>query len=142
MKKYILLLIAAMTLTAAQAQSFTYLNFVDANAAVTQLATDGLKITFAEGNALITVGEETTTLPLSSLDYMEFTNTEYSGNEFAPGDVDGNGIIDVEDVNAAINLILKINQVTDYPGSADIDGNGIIDVEDVNNIINIILKIN
>lgn len=61
---------------------------------------------------------------------------------YAKGDIDGNGIIDVEDVNAAINIALKLNAMGDYPGTADMDGNGIIDVADVNAIINIILKIN
>ena len=56
-------------------------------------------------------------------------------------DIDGNGIIDVEDVNAAINLILKMNQVTDYPGSADLNEDGKVDVEDVNEVINIILTV-
>ena len=60
---------------------------------------------------------------------------------FDDGDIDGSGIVDVEDVNAAINIILKLKSVSDYPGKGDIDGNGIIDVEDVNAIINIILKL-
>ena len=52
------------------------------------------------------------------------------------------GIVDVEDVNAAINVILKLKNISDYPGNGDMDGNGIIDVEDVNALINIILKLN
>ena len=58
------------------------------------------------------------------------------------GDIDSSGIVDVEDVNAAINIILKLKTISDYPGNGDMDGNGYIDVEDVNAIINIILKIN
>lgn len=57
------------------------------------------------------------------------------------GDLDGNGMVDVEDVNAAINIILKFSTVADYPGNGDIDGNNMIDVEDVNAMINIILKL-
>lgn len=57
------------------------------------------------------------------------------------GDLDNNAIIDVEDVNAAINIILKINSINDYPGNGDIDDNGFIDVEDVNHIINFILQL-
>ncbi|MBO7609412.1 MAG: leucine-rich repeat protein [Muribaculaceae bacterium] len=66
-----------------------------------------------------------------------WTNTQ----EFLVGDLDNSGIIDVEDVNAAINIILKIKTMSDYPGNGDMDGNGYIDVEDVNAIINIILKL-
>ncbi|MBO7609018.1 MAG: dockerin type I repeat-containing protein [Muribaculaceae bacterium] len=56
------------------------------------------------------------------------------------GDVNGDSIVDVEDVNAAINIILKLKTAADYSGNADIDGNGYVDVSDVNEIINIILK--
>ena len=57
------------------------------------------------------------------------------------GDVTGDGLVDVEDVNAAINIILKTKTVDDYPGNADVNGDSMIDVEDVNRIINIILKL-
>ncbi len=57
------------------------------------------------------------------------------------GDVDGNGMVDVDDVNAMINLILNFDQYKDkYPGSADLDSNGMVDVDDVNALINIILS--
>ena len=57
------------------------------------------------------------------------------------GDVDGSAIVDVDDVNAMINLILNFDQYKDkYPGSADLDGNGMVDVDDVNALINIILS--
>lgn len=58
------------------------------------------------------------------------------------GDMDCNGMIDVEDINAAINIILKLKTTSEYPGRCDMDDNGIIDVEDINAMINIILKIN
>ncbi|MBR1804009.1 MAG: carboxypeptidase regulatory-like domain-containing protein [Muribaculaceae bacterium] len=57
------------------------------------------------------------------------------------GDVTGDGKVDVADVNAVINIILKTKTVEDYPGVADIDGDGKVDVSDVNAIINKILKI-
>ena len=65
----------------------------------------------------------------------EATLTITSGS----GDVDGSGLVDVDDVNAAINVILGFNTASDYAGSADVDGSGIIDVDDVNAIINQIL---
>ncbi len=58
------------------------------------------------------------------------------------GDVDGNGMIDVDDVNAAINLILNYFTYKDlykYPANADMDGNTMIDVDDVKLMINIII---
>ena len=57
------------------------------------------------------------------------------------GDVDGDSKVDVSDVNAVINIILKTKLATDYPGNADIDNDGKVDVSDVNAIINLILKL-
>ena len=57
------------------------------------------------------------------------------------GDVDGDGKVDVTDVNAVINIILKTKVQADYPGLADVDGDDKVDVSDVNAIINIILKV-
>ena len=57
-----------------------------------------------------------------------------------PGDADGSGIVDVDDVNAVINIILGKIQASDYGGAADVDCSGIVDVDDVNATINIILQ--
>ena len=55
------------------------------------------------------------------------------------GDVTGDSKVDIEDVNATINIILDMKQRTDYPGNADLTGDNKVDIEDVNAIINIIL---
>lgn len=55
------------------------------------------------------------------------------------GDVTGDGSVDVSDVNAAINIILKVKTAADYPGNADLTGDDAVDVSDVNAIINLIL---
>ena len=57
------------------------------------------------------------------------------------GDMDGNGIIDVADINVAINIILNPSTISNYSGNCDMDDSGIIDVEDINAMINIILNI-
>lgn len=61
-------------------------------------------------------------------------------HNYNPGDVNGDGKVDVADVNCAINVILKIQEPELYAGRADVDGDGKVDVADVNAIINIILK--
>ena len=50
--------------------------------------------------------------------------------------MNGDGAVDVTDVNEVINMILG-KAVMDTV--ADLDGNGTVDVTDVNQIINIIL---
>ncbi len=51
------------------------------------------------------------------------------------GDVDGNGSVGIEDVNAVINVMLGRAQNP----LADVSGNGLVGIEDVNAVINIML---
>ncbi|MBO4870581.1 MAG: SusF/SusE family outer membrane protein [Muribaculaceae bacterium] len=61
--------------------------------------------------------------------------------DLIPGDVNGDGKVDVEDVNAVINIILNLKTTEDYPGNADLLEDGKVDVEDLNAVINLILAI-
>ena len=62
-------------------------------------------------------------------------------SDYPRGDVNGDYKVDVEDVNAVINIILEQKTCDDYPGNADIvGGDNKVDIEDVNEIINIILS--
>ena len=58
---------------------------------------------------------------------------------YATGDVNGDGKVDIEDVNAVINIILELKTRSYYKGNADVNNDNKIDVEDVNAIINICL---
>ena len=51
------------------------------------------------------------------------------------GDVNGDGTVNITDVNQVINSILK----GDYNASADANSDGVVNISDVNQIINIIL---
>ncbi len=53
------------------------------------------------------------------------------------GDVNGDGVRDVSDVTALINMILAVDVMR---GEADIDGNGTVDVSDVTALINMVLS--
>ena len=55
------------------------------------------------------------------------------------GDIDGNGTVDVSDVNIAVSIILGKESRADYVSRADMDGSGSVDISDVNQIVNIIL---
>ncbi len=54
------------------------------------------------------------------------------------GDVNGDNLVDIDDVNALINIILGEEQASKYAG-ADVNGDGNVDIDDVNAVINIIL---
>ena len=53
-----------------------------------------------------------------------------------PGDLDGSGAVDVDDLNIIINMMLS---KTDKTAAADINNDGHVDVDDMNAIINIML---
>ena len=89
-----------------------------------------MRMTYLNENNVNTFSDYSPVLPFV---YMAEHQTALAG------DVDGSGIVDVDDVNAMINIILEMKAASDYPGVADLDGSGIVDVDDVNALINIIL---
>ncbi len=58
-------------------------------------------------------------------------------DDSVPGDVNGDGTVDIIDVNAIIGVMID---GASLPG-ADVDGNGIVDVIDINQVLNIILNL-
>lgn len=64
-----------------------------------------------------------------------------SAHESIIGDFNGDGIIDIDDVNIVINIILNKSQNVEIADDQDPDlnGDGIVDVDDVNALINIVL---
>lgn len=57
-----------------------------------------------------------------------------------PGDVNGDGSVDIADVNSLVSIILEQKSVADFPGKVDINGDGKVDIADINAIIAIILS--
>ena len=55
------------------------------------------------------------------------------------GDVNGDKVVDITDVNCCINVILGSEPASKYNGRADVNGDNTIDIADINAIINIIL---
>ena len=60
--------------------------------------------------------------------------------EILPGDVNGDGAVNVSDVTTLVNMIL--GTVTKDPQRADIDGNGSVNVSDVTALVNLLLGVN
>ena len=56
------------------------------------------------------------------------------------GDVNDDGNVDIDDVNAIINIILQLTNPSAYDSVADVNASGQVDIDDVNELINILLK--
>ncbi len=83
--------------------------------------------------------EETTigcVLVMDKTTYPSFLPIDGSASVY--GDVNGDGSVDVDDVNAIIDLILNLTNT--YRDSADINGDGSVDVDDLNIVIEEMLK--
>ncbi|MBR1882319.1 MAG: leucine-rich repeat protein [Muribaculaceae bacterium] len=68
-----------------------------------------------------------------------YTNLWPNSGNYKTGDVNGDGEVDVNDVNILINIVLGKDNAGNYGGRANVDGIGDVDVADVNTLINLVL---
>ena len=54
------------------------------------------------------------------------------------GDTNGDGLVDIDDLNIVINVMLRKATMSQWP-NADLDGNGEVDIDDLNAVINIMV---
>ena len=54
------------------------------------------------------------------------------------GDVNADGVVDVDDLNIVINIMVRKASMTDWP-AADLDSNSVVDIDDLNRVINIMV---
>ena len=54
-------------------------------------------------------------------------------------DVTGDGVVDIDDLNAVINVMVHKNSDAGIEARADIDGNGMVDIDDLNTVINVMV---
>ena len=74
------------------------------------------------------------TVPLYVDNFTVYYTGEQGGpNDDIPGDYNGDGQVDITDVNAVINMMLGKEPLKPI---CDMDGNGLIDISDVNAVIN------
>lgn len=67
----------------------------------------------------------------------ELTVTLDGNEETLIGDVNGDGVVDIDDVNIVVNVLLEN---VPFIAAADITGDGNVDIDDVNRVINAILN--
>ena len=84
----------------------------------------GAKVNGADLDLYLVVGDQ----------FTRFTKKQQASK---PGDLNGDGIVDVLDVNLCINAAVRGE--SNFSGNADLNGDSNIDVEDVNLLINIVL---
>ncbi|MBQ7690074.1 MAG: leucine-rich repeat protein [Muribaculaceae bacterium] len=72
--------------------------------------------------------------------WRQFAHIEEDESAVLPGDANGSGMVDIDDVNILINVMLGKPAPSNYdPAGADTNGDGRIDIDDVNYVINVML---
>ena len=91
-------------------------------------------------SSLLHVPQGTLGLYSSTEGWRDFHRiTDDINDNVIPGDVDGNGAVNVSDVTTLVNIILDV--VAKDEQVADINGDGKVNVSDVTALINIILGV-
>ncbi len=75
--------------------------------------------------------------------YLEFSTALLEGgaSRYLRGDVNGDGNVDITDINILINIVLGIDSADNYDGRAYINDDSSVDISDVNLAISLMLNI-
>lgn len=129
--KYILLLLAASVAMTTSAIEDT-LTFVRTDGSTVAFSTSGLTITYDDfAHAIVNNDETSATINLADVDYMCLGEVEAS----LKGDVNGDGEVNIADINAVIDTILT----GDTNVRADVNRDSEVNIADINSLIDIIL---
>ncbi|MBQ7689975.1 MAG: choice-of-anchor J domain-containing protein [Muribaculaceae bacterium] len=76
----------------------------------------------------------------TTTDWTEWVKFTTLPTQQVPGDLNGDGTVDVTDVNLIINLVLNQISPDALTGNADLNGDTEVDITDVNMLINLVLE--
>ena len=104
-------------------------------------------LTWATCNTVLSAGTHTLTWSYTKDDtlnpegdFFAVDNVSLVAPVIVPGDVNGDGKVNISDVTMLVNLVLNGDpNPSNYP-AADYDGNGTIDISDVTRLINYVLN--
>ena len=103
------------------------------------LYTTGAATTAGRGLVLGRAGTHYVALHDADYNYTMTLKFFQQSASAARGDMDGSGVVDVDDLNIIINIMVRKATLESWP-AADLDGNGVVDVDDLNHVINIMIR--
>lgn len=134
---YLLLMLAACAALTAQAAGEQTLTFVKTDGSTIAFSTSGLVITYDDyAHAVVTNDETSATVDLIDVDYMCYGDVEPS---VLKGDVNGDGEINIADINVIIGIVLGGMVDADTLSRADVKSDGEVNIADINAVIALIL---
>ncbi len=79
-------------------------------------------------------------IPGAYIVYKTTQGEKHEDPDFKLGDVNGDGQVDIADVNILIDIVLGADQADKYAGRADVTGDGTTDIADANQVIDLMLS--
>ena len=133
----LLLMLAACATLTAHATGEQTLTFVKTDGSTIAFSTSGLVITYDDyAHAVVTNDETSATVDLIDVDYMCYGDVEPS---VLKGDVNGDGEINIADINVIIGIVLGGMVDADTLSRADVKSDGEVNIADINAVIALIL---
>ena len=99
--------------TSAGAAEYDYLLIHQSDGTETTLTATGLKILFSDGTLLATSGNETASIDLTSIGYLQFTNTAVTGIESVKSQETADGLATVYSISGTVVKTAKASDGTE-----------------------------
>ena len=140
MKKTIITMLIALVAICASAETYSYLKFTKTNGSTVTCSVEGLKITYDNTNVTVTNAEGTTTIALTEVQNMYFSNEGSTTPTYKLGDVNMDGEVNIADVTALIDYLLSGDATNINVEAADVNEDDDVNIADVTALIDILLS--
>ena len=132
-------MLIALVAIMASAETYSYLKFTKTNGSTVTCSVEGLKITYDNTNVTVTNSEGTTTIALTEVQNMYFSN-EAGGSTFLIGDVNMDGAVNIADVTALIDYLLGGDDTNINVEAANVNEDDAVNIADVTALIDMLLS--
>ena len=140
MKKTIITMLIALVAMVSSAETYNYLKFTKTNGSTVTCSVEGIKVTYTGSNITVTNNEGTTTIALSEVQDMYFSNEGGSSTTVTRGDVNGDGLVTIADVTKLIDYLLSGDATGVNLDNADCNLDNDTTIADVTKLIDYLLS--
>ena len=133
-------MLIALVAICASAETYSYLKFTKTNGSTVTCSVEGLKITYDNTNVTVTNAEGTTTIALTEVQNMYFSNEGSTTPTYKLGDVNMDGEVNIADVTALIDYLLSGDATNINVEAADVNEDDDVNIADVTALIDMLLS--
>ena len=133
-------MLIALVAMVASAETYNYLKFTKTDNTTLTYSVEGLKVTYDASNVYITNAEGSSTIALSQVRDMYFSNEGGTTPTVMTGDVNNSGDVTIADVTALIDYLLGGDASAINLAAADCNNSGDVTIADVTALIDYLLS--